>query len=145
MTSKNKKAVTGEALKTSKQAYLAYLFLLMADDERYSKVKATLDNNYLLGKQEYPQDLLAAKRLLADFKGTSKPKKRGEVARETPPASRLPRRRSHGRPSAMGAGAAAPEGGGSARTSRKSTARRSRNWTRRGTSSAATAAARRAR
>ena len=48
----------------------------MADNVRCSKVKATLDNNYLLGKQEYPQDLLAAKRLLADFKGTGKPKKR---------------------------------------------------------------------
>ena len=69
--------MTAEALKTSKQAYLACLFLLMADDDRYSDVKATLDDNYLLGKQEYPQDLLAAKRLLADFKGTSKPKKQG--------------------------------------------------------------------
>ena len=42
----------------------------MADDDRYGKVKATLDDNYLLGKQEFPRDLLAAKRLLADFKGT---------------------------------------------------------------------------
>ena len=32
-------------------------------------VKATLDDNYLPGKQEYPQNLLAAKRLLADFNG----------------------------------------------------------------------------
>ena len=73
----DKKAVTAEALKTSKQAYLACLFLLMADDERYSDVKATLDDNYLLGKQEYPQDLLAAKRLLADFKGNGTPKTQG--------------------------------------------------------------------
>ena len=75
--SEDKKPVTAEALKSSKQAYLACLFLLMSDDDRYSDVKATLDDNYLLGKQEYPQDLLAAKRLLADFKGTSKAKKRG--------------------------------------------------------------------
>lgn len=73
----DKKPVTAEALKTSKQAYLACLFLLMADNKRYSKVKATLDNNYLLRKQEYPQDLLAAKRLLADFKDIGKLKKRG--------------------------------------------------------------------
>ena len=59
-----------EALKTSKGAYLACLFLLMADERRFGGVKATLGDNFLLGKQEYPQDLLAAKRLLADFKGT---------------------------------------------------------------------------
>ena len=40
----------------------------MADDDRYGAVKATLDDNYLLGKQEFPRDLLAAKRLLTDFK-----------------------------------------------------------------------------
>ena len=81
-SAEDKKPVTTEALKTSKQAYLACLFLLMADDERYSKVKATLDDNYLLGKQEYPQDLLAAKRLLADFKGTGKPKNQGGDKRD---------------------------------------------------------------
>ena len=57
-------------MKTSKGAYLACLFLLMADERRFGAVKATLGDNYLLGEQQYPQDLLAAKRLLADFKGT---------------------------------------------------------------------------
>lgn len=55
----------------------------MVDDKWYSKVKTTLDDNYLLGKQEYPQDLLAAKWLLADFKGTRKPKKRGSKEEDT--------------------------------------------------------------
>ena len=77
MTSKDKKAVMVEVLKTSKQAYLACLFLLMANNDRCGNVKAILDNNYLLVKQECPQDLLAVKWLLADFKGTGKPKKRG--------------------------------------------------------------------
>ena len=44
---------------------------MIADDERYWGVKTSLGDSYLLGKQKYPQDLLAAKRLLADFKGAS--------------------------------------------------------------------------
>ena len=72
MTSDNKKVVTAEALKTSKQVYLACLSLFMPDKAQCSKVKATLDNNCLLEKQEYLQDLLAAKQLLADFQGSDK-------------------------------------------------------------------------
>ena len=68
-------------MKSSKEAYLVCLFILMADNERYGGVKAALRDNYLLGKQEYPQDLLAAKRLLDDFKGApSKVKKAAEAA-----------------------------------------------------------------
>ena len=63
-----KKAIQSEAMKTAKEAYLACLFILMADDERYGGVKTALGDNYLLGKQEYPQNLLVAKWLLADFK-----------------------------------------------------------------------------
>ena len=74
----DKKVMETEALKTSKQAYLACLFMLMADEDWYGGVKSTLDDNYLLGKQEYPQDLLASKRLLADFKGAG-PKVRKKV------------------------------------------------------------------
>ena len=56
------------------------LFLLMADDERYGGVKDTLNDNYLLSKQEYPSDMKGAKRLLADFKGLGPGnKKRGTV------------------------------------------------------------------
>ena len=52
----------------------------MADKERYGGVKTALGDNYLLGKQEYT-DLLAAKRLLEDFKGApGKMRKATEVA-----------------------------------------------------------------
>ena len=61
----NKKALNNEALGTSKQAYLACLFLRMTNKERYAEVRQTLNNNFLLGKQECPQDLLVSKRLLA--------------------------------------------------------------------------------
>ena len=72
----DKQPLEAEAMKSAKSAYLACLFLLMADEDRYGGVKATLDDNYLLGKQEYPQDMLAAKRLLADFKGVGPSTKR---------------------------------------------------------------------
>ena len=83
MEETEKKAMQNEAMKSAKEAYLAYLFILMADDERYGGVKTALGDNYLLGQQEYPQDLLAAKRLLADFKGVpSKVKNAAEAADE---------------------------------------------------------------
>ena len=79
----NNKVIQSKATKTAKVAYLACLFILMADSEQYDGVKTALGDNYLLGKQEYPQDLLAAKRLLADFKGSpSKVKKAAEAADE---------------------------------------------------------------
>ena len=45
----------------------ACLFLLLADNERYGPLKMQLDNNFLMGIQEYPSDVLAAKRLMMDF------------------------------------------------------------------------------
>ena len=79
----DKKVIQSKAMKSTKEAYLACLFILMADDERYRGVKTALGDNYLLGKQEYPQDLLGAKRLLADFKGASgKTRKTVEAADE---------------------------------------------------------------
>ena len=39
--------------------YLACLFLLLADDKRFKTLKKTLNNNFLLGRQEYPKDVLA--------------------------------------------------------------------------------------
>ena len=81
MDEAGRKTIQSEVMKTAKEAYLACLFILMADDERYGGIKTALGDNYLLGKQEYPQDLLAAKRLLADFKGTpGKTKKTAEAA-----------------------------------------------------------------
>ena len=84
MEETEKKVIQSKAVKSAKgEAYLACLFILMADEERYGGVKTALGDNYLLGQQEYPQDLLAAKRLLADFKGApSKVKKAAEAADE---------------------------------------------------------------
>ena len=46
----HKEILQEEATKTDTEAYLACLFLVMADDERYGGVKMALHNNYLLGK-----------------------------------------------------------------------------------------------
>ena len=64
-----KKIIQSEAMKSAKEVYLICLFILMANDKQYGGVKTALGDNYLLGKQEYPQYQLAAKRLLAYFKG----------------------------------------------------------------------------
>ena len=69
MDEESRTAIQSEVIKAAKEAYLACLFIQLADDKRYGDVKRALADNYLLGKQEYPQDLLAAKRLLADYKG----------------------------------------------------------------------------
>ena len=37
---------------------------LLADDERFRTLKKTLNNNFLLGRQECPKDILASKRLM---------------------------------------------------------------------------------
>ena len=41
--------------------------MLLADDKRFKTLKKTLNNNFLLGRQEYPKDVLASKRLMTDF------------------------------------------------------------------------------
>ena len=41
-----RKAIQSEAVKTAKEAYLACLFILMADDGRYGGVKTALGDNY---------------------------------------------------------------------------------------------------
>ena len=41
--------------------YLTCLFLLLADDDRYGSLKTQLNNNNLMGEQEYPSDILWAK------------------------------------------------------------------------------------
>ena len=50
MDEEGRKAIQSKAMKTAKEAYLACLFILMADDERYGGVKIALGDNYLLGK-----------------------------------------------------------------------------------------------
>ena len=76
-----KKVMQSKAMKLAEEAYLAYLFILITDDERYGGVKTAPWDNYLLRQQEYPQDLLTVKRLLADYKGApGKTRKAAEVA-----------------------------------------------------------------
>ena len=41
-----------EASKSACAEYLACLFLLLADDERFKTLKKALNNNFVLGRQE---------------------------------------------------------------------------------------------
>ena len=50
--------IEDEAIKSAKEVYLACLFLMIAVDERYRGITTALDDNYLLDKQDCPQDLL---------------------------------------------------------------------------------------
>ena len=54
-------------MESSCKEYLACLFLVLADKESFESVTTELSKNYLLGKQEYPCNILAAKRLMTDF------------------------------------------------------------------------------
>ena len=63
------KKMKSEALKSSTGAYLGCLFLVMADG-RYKSVKKFLHEAFLTEKQQYPRNLLAMKRFMADFIGT---------------------------------------------------------------------------
>ena len=58
-----------EALKSSTGAYLGCLFLIMADG-RYKPVKKFLHKAFLAEKQQYPRNMLAMKRFMANFIGT---------------------------------------------------------------------------
>ena len=40
---------------------------MLADDEQFKTLKKALNNNFLLGRQEYPKDVLASKRLVTNF------------------------------------------------------------------------------
>ena len=44
-----------EASESACAEYLACLFLLLADDEQFKTLRKTLNNNFLLGRQEYPK------------------------------------------------------------------------------------------
>ena len=54
-------------MENSCKEYLACFFLLLSDKERFKPVTTDMINNYLLGNQEYPANVLAAKRLMTDF------------------------------------------------------------------------------
>ena len=63
------KRMKPEALKLSTGAYLGCLFLMTADG-RYKPVKKFLRKAFLAEKQQYPLNVLAMKRFMADFIGT---------------------------------------------------------------------------
>ena len=67
MSSADKAELDGAAKTASCEEYLGSLFLLMSDDTRFKPLKTQLENNYILGKQEYPHTVLAAKRMMADY------------------------------------------------------------------------------
>ena len=56
-----------EVMESSCEEYLACLFLLLAYEERFNPVITKLNNNYLLRKQEYLANVMAAKQLMTDF------------------------------------------------------------------------------
>ena len=56
-----------EAMESSCEEYLARLFLLLDDKERFKPVTMELSNNYLLRKQKYLANLLAEKRLMTNI------------------------------------------------------------------------------
>ena len=56
-----------EAMESSCEKYLACLFLLLVDESRFKLVTTDMNNNHLLGKQEYLSNVLAAKRLMTIF------------------------------------------------------------------------------
>ena len=51
----------------AKKEFLACLFLLMSDDDRYKSLKDRLHNNFVLGRDEYPKDIPQATRMLKNF------------------------------------------------------------------------------
>ena len=57
------------ARETSCSEYLACLFLLLADNDRFEPLKQEINNAFLMGgeTEQYPKDVLAAKRLITDF------------------------------------------------------------------------------
>ena len=65
-----KQKMEDTVMESTCEEYLTCLFLLMAYDGRYKPLKTDLENNFLLGKQEYPTTILEAKRLMTDFQPT---------------------------------------------------------------------------
>ena len=62
-----KEAVTLSAKKAGQGEYLSCMFFLLTDYERYGPLKTQLNNNFLMGEQEYPSNVLTANRLMMDF------------------------------------------------------------------------------
>ena len=54
-------------MESSYEEYLACLLLLLESKKRFNPVTTDLINNYLLGKQEDPANVLAKKRIMNNF------------------------------------------------------------------------------
>ena len=52
-----KEEATLNANEVTQGEYLTCLFLLLVDDASYCPLKMQLDNNFLMGKQEYPSNV----------------------------------------------------------------------------------------
>ena len=80
------KKMKSEALKLSAGAYLGCLFLVMADG-RYKPVKKFLHEAFLAEKQQYPCDILAMKRFMANFIGADAGKPQRQQQQQQQPKS----------------------------------------------------------
>ena len=76
-----------KALKSIAGAYLGCLFLMMTN-KRYKSVKEFLHQAFLAEKQQYPHNVLAMKRFMANFIGTAaaKPKSQQHKKPKSEPA-----------------------------------------------------------
>ena len=71
-----KDEVEEEARAKSKEQFLACLFFLMADKVKYKPIKDLLNNEFLMGKRSYPETVIEAKRLLAEFTMPEQPSRK---------------------------------------------------------------------
>ena len=61
------------------------MFILMADKVKYKQIKDLLNNEFIMGKRSYPETVIEAKRLLAEFTLTEEPSRKPEVVENDGP------------------------------------------------------------
>ena len=66
----------------SKEQFLACLFILMADKVKYKPIKDLLNNEFIMGKRSYPETVIEAKRLLAEFTLPEQPSRKPVVVED---------------------------------------------------------------
>ena len=64
------KDIEEEVMTARSEEFLAFLFILLADNGRYKGLKIELANNFTMGQSNYPKTVVAAKRLLMDYIAT---------------------------------------------------------------------------
>ena len=65
-----------DASAKSKEQFLACIFILMADKVKYKPIKELLNNEFIVGKRSYPETVIEAKRLLAEFTVPEQPSRK---------------------------------------------------------------------